>query len=63
MIFFAKDDRTILPGRQGAPYFGRCGRELVSKTAIFRYRKVGGATVEGLLSSDQKTAPPLGVMQ
>ena len=36
-------------GGQGAPFFRRYGRELVSKTGDFVEEKLGGATVERLI--------------
>ena len=44
IFMFAKVYRTMTLGRQGASYFRRYGRELVSKPAI----SVGGAAVERL---------------
>ena len=48
----ATDHGTTTSGGQGAPFFRRYGPQLVSKPAIrFRYRKVGGATVERVIGS------------
>ena len=42
MFFFAKDYRTITSEWQGARYFMRYGRELVSKLAISLKKGCGG---------------------
>ena len=42
------DYRAMTPGWQGAPYFRRYGRELVSTTGDFVEKKIGGATAERL---------------
>ena len=41
-VLFARDYRTMALGRQGAPYFRRYGRELVSKPAISLKKGWGG---------------------
>ena len=46
---FAKDDRTMASGWQGASYFRRYGRELVSKPAISLKKNWGGAIVQRLV--------------
>ena len=56
MFMFAKVYRPMTSGRQGAPYFRRYGRELVSKPAISSKRKVGGASVERLCCVPAVTA-------
>ena len=60
VFLFAKSDRTMTSGWQGAPYFRSYGRELVSKSAISLIKKSGG----GYLSQNEspaknKTRPPV----
>ena len=42
VFLLAKDDRTMTLGWQGAPYFRKYGRELVSKPAISVKKSWGG---------------------
>ena len=42
IFLFAKDYQTMTSGWQGAPYFSRYGRELVSKPAISSKKCYGG---------------------
>ena len=42
IFLFAKDGRTMKSGGQGAPFFRRYGRELVSKPAISLKKSWGG---------------------
>ena len=44
IFMFTKGYRTMTSGRQGAQYFRRYGRELVSKPAISFQRMRGGAS-------------------
>ena len=55
---FAKGYRTMTSGWQGAPYFRRCGRELVSKPAISFKKSWGGANVDQLNACGWSKATP-----